>query len=273
MRRRARRSRRGRAGRAKGWLVISIGVALIVAIAAIGGYLKFGERSTNRETGCPVDQYDSITAVLVDLTDSISPVQAAALRNALLKIRDEIPKLGRLEIYPLRPLVTSTLEPLFAGCSPGSGHEVDSSIYGNPELADRLWRIKFADEIDVVIKSLRTVEPQNTSPLFEGIQSVAVTAFGDPLSATAQSKRLIIISDMIHHTSQLSLYSGAPDFGALKKTPYYPTIKPQLHDADTEIFLIVRDTKHNVQRPPLFKFWVEYIDAGDGYLSHWEPLQ
>lgn len=192
------------------WLVATAAVVILGVFAAAGGYLYFNKRSLDRETGCPTDHYDSITVALVDLTDPISPVQAAALSNALHAVRDAVPKFGRFEIYPLTSTRSSVIEPLFAGCSPGSGRDVDSRLYGNPELADRTWKKRFGEKVDGVVADLQRAAQQETSPLFEGVQSVAVTAFGKSLSEGARDKRVVIFSDMIHHTSDLSMYQGAP---------------------------------------------------------------
>jgi hypothetical protein len=265
----ARRSRRGNTrdkGKIAGWIYGTIGALLIIAIVGLGLYFNLTKRDTDRATGCPTDSYDSVTAVLVDLTDPIGPTQAAALRNALLKIRNDVPKFGRLEIYPLGSTTVTTIEPLFAGCSPGSGRDVDNRLYGNPELADRMWRKQFGDEMLKLPQS-------NESPIFEAIQSVAVTSFGTPKAEKAAEKRLVIVSDMLHNTAQLKMYLGVPAFDRFKQTNYFVKVKPLLRNAQVDVYLIVRDTRRNLQQPPLYKFWVDFLAAGDGFLRNWEPLQ
>jgi hypothetical protein len=245
----------------------------MVGFGAGGVMLSLGQRQTDRISGCPTDSYDSVTAVLIDLTDPINPVQAVALRNALTKIRNSVPKFGRLEIYPLEPVNTSAIEPLFVGCSPGNGKDVNSKFYGNPQLADRLWRQEFGDRVDGIIGRIEKLAPQDNSPLFEAIQSVAVTAFGTPLAESARSKHLIIFSDMIHYTRELSMYDGAPPFQKFASSPYYARVRPDLRRATFDVYLIVRETRKSVQSPALYKFWVDYAAAADGYLSNWEPVQ
>ncbi|WP_155970067.1 hypothetical protein [Nitrospira japonica] len=256
-----------------GWVYGGIGVVIICGIITAAVLLNLHRKETDPVTGCPKDGYESITSVLVDLTDPINPVQEAALQNALLKVRDEVPKYGRLEIYPLKPTITTAIEPLFFGCSPGSGRDEDNGFYGNPELANRRWKRMFADKVDAVINELQKLPPQQNSPLLEGLQSVAVTSLGSPLAANASTKRILLLSDMIHHTPELSMYKGAPDFVQFKSTQYYPRIKPTLRGAQVDVFLIVRDTQKHVQQPPLYKFWVEFMNASGGFLQNWEPLQ
>ena len=256
-----------------GWVYGTIGVVIIVGIVVAAFILNLGRREIDQATGCPRDNYSSVTAVLVDLTDPINPIQAAALRNALLKVRSDVPRFGRFEIYPLGPTTTRTIEPLFFGCNPGSGRDVDSRISGNPELADRVWKKHFADKVDSVVTELQNILPQESSPILEGIQSVAVTALGSELGDASPEKRIVLLSDMIHHTSDLSMYQGAPNFNNFKNTQYYLRIKPLLRGAKVDVFLIVRDTRRNVQQPPLYKFWLEFMAASGGFLRNWEPLQ
>lgn len=273
MSRRPLRTRYSEKGKKLGWLLGGVGAVIILGIVIAAFVLNLSKRDTDRITGCPTDRYSSVTVVLIDLTDPISPTQAAALRNALRKIRDEVPKFARLEIYPLKPTITSTIDPLFAGCNPGSGRDVDSPYSGNRDLADRQWKKQFASKVDAVVTEIQKLPPQDNSPLLEGIQSVAVTAFGSPMATLVSDKRLVIISDMIHHTPELSMYQSAPVFDRFKDTQYYFRIKPSLREANVDIYLIVRETRRNVQQPPLYKFWRDFATASGGSLRNWEPLQ
>ena len=255
------------------WIALVLGVLIISGFGVTGIVLSLDQRPTDRLSGCPTDGYDSVTAVLVDLTDPINPVQAAALRNALMRIRNEVPQFGRLEIYPLESATTTTIAPLFSGCSPGNGRDVSNKFYGNPDLADRIWRQQFGERVDAIIEQIEKLPAQANSPLLEGIQSVAVTAFGVPMAESARDKRLIIVSDMIHNGSSLSMYNGAPSFDQFALGSYFPTIRPDLRGARVDVFLIVRDTRRMVQTPALYKFWVDYAARANGYLTNWEPVQ
>lgn len=245
---------------------------ILSTVGAAAFYFATTTVKTDRASGCP-DQYASVTVALIDLTDSINPVQAAALRNALLKVRDSVPKFGRLEIYPLAPTKTTAIVPLFAACNPGSGRDVTSELYGNAALANRMWKETFASRVDAVIAKIQSLPPNDSSPLFEGIQSVAVTAFGSPQVSAGASKRLVIVSDMLPFTPEFSMYAGAPDFQDFEQTQYFARVKPSLEDAQIDVYLIVRETRRNAQRPALYKFWVNYFDRAHAYLRDWEPLQ
>jgi hypothetical protein len=165
------------------------------------------------------------------------------------------------------------IQPLFSGCSPGSGRDVDSSLYGNPDLANREWKLKFADKVDEIVRQLRETKVGDSSPLLEGLQSVAVTSFGPASRQKVENKRVVVLSDMIHNTPALNLYQGAPSARSFIGTPYYAKTRASLRGAAVDVFLIVRDTARQVQQPTLYKFWVDLIQASDGFLKTWEPLQ
>lgn len=248
-------------------------IAILLGGGGYGAYKVVTKRSVDRATSCPTDHYDSVTAVLVDLTDPITPIQAAALHNVLLKVRNDVPKYGRLEIYPLTPTSTSTITPLFVGCSPGSAREIESRMTGTPELADRVWHTKFASKVDEVAEELLKTPEAKYSPIFEAIQSVAVTAFGSPMAENAQAKRLLIISDLIQHTTEFSLYQGAPPFDQVKDSQYFQRIRPSLRGADVDVSLILRETRKDILKPTFLAFWSGYFKKGGGQLDHWEPMQ
>jgi hypothetical protein len=270
----SRRRRRGGGGQAvQTWVVATAAITILGTFAVAGGYLYFNKRPIDRTTGCPADHYDSVTAVLVDLTDPVTPTQAEALKNELTKVRNGIPKYGRLDIYPLESTAKSVIRPLFAGCSPGSGRDVDNGLYGNRELADRLWQKEFASKVDGVLGRLLDMPEAENSPIFEAIQSVAVTSFGTPIAENAREKTLVVISDMIQHTPELSMYQGAPSFNQFKMIQYYLRVKPFLKGANVDVDLIVRETRRDVQKPVLYKFWVDFFAASDGYLRDWKPMQ
>ena len=257
---------------------IGIGLMVFVAIAviSIGGYAAYmsaTKRPVDRTTGCPTTHYDSITAVMIDLTDPISKAQEQRLLHELDLIRHKIPKYGRLEIYLINQAAGKSTEPLFAACSPGSGTDISSSLYANPALAQQVWQRQFGDKVAKALADALKADPSKTSPLFEAIQFTAVKAFSTPIAQASKNKRLVVVSDMLHNTPEVNFFQGVPRFSQFKQRQYYNAIKPQLHDADVDVMFLVRMTANNVQRPPLYQFWVEFFEDGKGFLRDWTIIQ
>ncbi len=266
-------TRKKKAQARKGWILIAIATIAFLAIGAGAIALSLRERRTDVATGCPVDRFDAITAVLVDMTDTLDPVQAAALRNTLLKIRDATPKFGRLEIYTLAPVDVTTLSPVFAACSPGSAKDVDSSLYGNPDLADLIWKKKFGDKVEEIIGRIEKTPPEERSPILQAVKSVSVTAFGNPLARDTPVRKLILISDLIQNGPQLSMYREIPDLAAFRQSQLYADTRPGLRGANVELVIISRETKRNIQNARWRDFWIGYFESINSTVERWVKIE
>ena len=255
----------------RGTVYIIIALIGFVLFGGTGIYVFINSVETDRETGCPRGALASVTSVLIDMTDRIGPVQTASLRNTLMAVRDDTPQYGRLEVYALGPITSKPLEPIFSGCNPGGRETASNPLIGNAALAEKNWKKKFADKLDETVIKISQQEPQNSSPIFEGIQSVAVTSFGVPAAENAHRK-LVIISDLIQHGTEMSMFQGVPDFETFKNTQYFAKVRTNLHRADVELIWIPVSTKKNIQTPHYQDFWLKYIDSGNGIVVRWAPL-
>lgn len=257
-----------------------IGVALIgIALLAIGGagfwfmQKKLEARRIDQTTHCPTDHIDHITAVVIDLTDPISKTQSVALENALTTLKSAIPKYGKLDIYTITGATGADRDPAFSLCNPGSAADVSSELIGNRELASRIWQKEFGSKLDAVLQRALQVTPMEASPIFESIQFAAARSFGAELVRAAPEKRLVVVSDMLHHSAELSMYRQFVTHPEFRRTQYYTRIKPQLRGAAVDLYVLFRETRRNVQQKPWQDFWVAHFAEGDGRVDGWYPLQ
>ena len=66
------------------------------------------------------------------------------------------------------------------------------------------WRMRaFGDKVAEVVNRLGELAPQANSPILEGVKSVSVTAFGNPLARNAKTKKFILISDLIQNREKI----------------------------------------------------------------------
>ncbi len=92
----------------------------------------------------------------------------------------------------------------------------------------------------------------------ESIQSVALTAFtGRKLKHL--KKRFVIISDMLHNTSEFSHYTGELDFDKIHRSPYYLKVRANLEGIDVIIFYVRRETPRKIQGRRHIEFWQQYF--------------
>lgn len=107
------------------------------------------------------------------------------------------------------------------------------------------------------------------SPIFEQIQSVArATSFSEQIN----NRHLILVSDLIQHTSELQFCTTKghlPKFKKLKASQYFSDIKPRsLSGVDVQVYMLIRPGYGDRNLPycsesELRTFWVDYFaDAG-----------
>lgn len=251
-----------------------IAIVLLVVIGVGGLYVwqSHGMREADRVTGCPKRGLPtSVTAVLLDVSDPMSAIQTADFNQLMEDIKTSIPKFGRLELYSLAADVDKPLTPEYAGCNPGSGQDTNQ-ITGNQKLADRHWTKLFSEKVDGVLSRIVSAPGADRSPILESIQSISITAFGGE-EMRKIPRTIIIVSDLIQYTRQVSFYQGAPDFEKFSKTPYFGKIRTDLHGTSVVFALIRRDTRRQVQNIKLRDFWMQCITDQNGVIDRWYPIK
>ncbi len=252
------------------------GLLALVALVA-GSFLYFGLTSNgveiDKSSNCPATGPRSYTAVIIDATDSINAVQKVAIGNELSRVRSEIPRYGALAIYAAG-FKGELSRPAFAYCNPGHADDINPLTEGT-RLAEKKWKEGFEKPLDSVLQGMLSASESNNTPLLEAIQSVSVQSFGPIRTAENSSipKRLIIVSDMLQNSENLSLYSGIPDVQDFLKTQAYRRIRSDLDDVKVTILMIRRQTKKSIQGSELIRFWEELIAGEGGRLVHFKPLE
>jgi hypothetical protein len=233
-------------------------LSLVVAVIAFAVYLAItvGRRpEPNRTSFCLPDGPDHMMVVLIDRTDAINPVQRQSLQNHLDALVEQLPRYAGLEVFGVYAF-GDLLQPIAAlVCNPGRAKDA-SQWTENPTLIERRWSRGFIAPTKAAIGKALHSEDAQVSPLFEAIQSIAVTAF-QPARA-ARTKRLIIVSDMLHNTTQLSQYGSSVSFDEFRRTPYYRKVRAELNGIEVQIFYLRRDTP--AQGRQHIEFWQDYFN-------------
>jgi hypothetical protein len=266
-----RRSRKRARDRRGGWL---IAVALIITAAFIVSYvlLRRQQVSVNAETLCPRSGPHSLTVLLIDQTDPLTAIQQQDLRSRLEAIKDQLERYGGIAVYAIGPLGPDMLRPVAPLiCNPGRGDEINP-IIGNPTLIERQWRTRFSEPLDRLFDTLVKPAETPTSPILESIQAVAVTAFREGRGERIP-RRLIIASDMLHHTPEHSQYNQITPFEVFRPSPYYRRVMTDLQGVEIEILYVRRDTRRHVQGKIHIEFWQRYITDVGGVLTRVVALQ
>src|SRR5579885_670553 len=258
-----RRSRKRRAGTASPIQVILTVVAIVGVVAALAAVFWFANEkesalmALDRNTFCPKSGPTSETAILVDRTDPLTDIQGEALEREILALANEVPKHGVLNIYEVG-VGGSLLNPVVSVCNPGDGTDV-SSLDDNPKFWKQRYEQKFVSPIKLMLSQMRLDIEASTSPIMEAVQAIAVRDFGS--GSTVERKRLVVISDLLQHVKDFSLYQGVPDFNAFWRGGYGASVRSDLADVHVTIELLHRRAAASRQTDALGKFWLDWFQA------------
>lgn len=254
-------------------IVVLIALSIIVAaIAYVYASARGNIRPIDEATFCPTDAKgpNSITAILIDRTDTFNPIQQAAIQDRLNEIKDNTSRYDLIEVYTIEPTQQALLHPVFAMCNPGKGEDVNQWT-GNPHLVEERWQTLFADPLQHLFDSILGGGTAQISPIMESIQSIVVTSLGSQdLIAKKIPRRLIIISDLLQYVKGYSQYRPLTSFSQFKTTPYYQSVRSDLSGISVEVWYVRRRATLALQGEKHVDFWRDYIaDQGGSFDKVW----
>jgi hypothetical protein len=257
------------------WLIGAVVAA--IGVLLVGGawlYFKSNELrvAADAQTLCRRDgALPEATVVLLDLSSTLSDVQRLDLKNELVRLRDTIPRFGRLEIFAVDDRAPRVLEPILKLCNPGRGEDMNE-IYQNPQLALQRWERDFASTVNATIERLLGMPEAATSPIFEAVQAVALQTFDDPELDPVERRRLVLVSDLMQNVpGRLRMYDGIPSFEQFKGTAYYLDVKAELTNVDVTILYLQRPSSPRLWTAQV-EFWSQYFDAQGASVERLLPL-
>ncbi len=219
--------------------------------------------ATDSATNCRMDRQDpSHTIVLVDQSDPFNETDLAWVRALLEEEARSLPKYGRLTLSV--PNAASPYDPVtvWSGCSPGSAAGANP-IFQNPKMIEQAWQAKFhkplmtrADEVLV-----DTVAP--SSPLME-----AMFTLGDrpDFQAGVPARRLILVSDLMQHSKDFSMYKTGTAWEAFEGSPLMD-MRPGLEGVAVVARVVPRQ-QYALQLGEVKAFWQRWFkDTGAEYGS------
>jgi hypothetical protein len=258
-RRRFSRRRRGSETLALKAAAIAI---VVVVLVGLGGVFWFVQgraaqfASLDPDTLCPKSGPTSQFAVLIDRTDALTEIQGEALRRQITAWAAAIPKHGSFKVYEVG-YGGALLQPVVSVCNPGDGSD-QSAIDSNPKMWRARYEEKFQAPVAAMLERMRLDEEAKASPIFEGVQAIAVKDFGP--DAPQGPKTLIIVSDLLQNQQGFSLYQGVPAADAFWATPYAASVRSNLTGIHTEIHLLHRLKAAAKQTDTLGKFWIDWLE-------------
>ncbi len=242
---------------------VAVFVAVVSLIAFLYARSVLGRRALDDVTLCPA-QPDSLTVLLVDVTDPMTLPQKQDFRNQLDRLTAGIPRYGKLVIMKVDPVSEQLLVPVVTRCNPGVGRDT-SDMDGNPAKLDRLHREQFIAPIQDAYDQILSASEASRSPILESIQSSNLTEFGSDRGAGVR-KRLVVASDLLQNTNELSFYKQLPDSETLIRTQAFDRVRTDLRGVEVELWMLQRGDSSSSQPRALPELWRVIIDAQGGRL-------
>lgn len=256
------RQRRQRIKNIWGIVIILLVITLIVLSIGGGWYLQQYLITLNNETLCPIDGPHALTVILIDQTDSLNIIQQQAIRVRLKEIQMQTPRYGGIMLFLIGDTNRDLLRPIEYICNPGAVTDA-SPLYQNIHIIEQRWQI-FAKRLEQIFNNFIQITAKTHSPIIENIQSIALTNF--VTTKLNIPKRLILVSDLLQHSQELSFYQRIPNFSHINSELFHKLHSP-LTGVEIEILYLRRSTKQAIQSKDLIKFWQQYLESNGGSLT------
>jgi hypothetical protein len=247
-------------------------IAFVVAIAIAGGaaWAYFSRPADALDAQlCPPGGPTGHYVLLVDKTDPLTFTQKQAFEVRLRElVQHRTPKGYLLSVFVLGESFRDNARPLVELCNPGDGSD-RSALTANLARLKHQYDEGFIAPLMNEADALQSATPSPTSPIFEMLQLVGINAF--QARGIRGEKRLIVMSDMLHNTTQFTMYRGQPDFGEFARSDYGRRVQAQLPGVDVELDMLMNTPQRQTRRQ--LKFWEDYFDKAGARIVLVEPLE
>ena len=240
---------------------MAVGVAIIAVVYVL---VAKGNRALDEEPLCPTSP-TNITVLLVDVTDPMTTAQRQDFHNQLTRLRHSVPRYGKLIVTKVDSAASSLLEPVIVRCNPGTAADV-SELTGNPQSVQQAHQEDFVEPLDRAFQTLSEASGADRSPIFESVQSVALTELQPPDVANLP-RRLIVVSDLLQNTDNVSFYRALPDDDALIGSASFRRVRTDLSNVEVEIWMLERSDAPQTQPRALIDLWDRAISEQGGVVT------
>ena len=263
MSRRNSKRRKNRQEALKAFRNISIVLIAIVAIGFFYYRTVVTHQVLDKVTLCPAKP-SSTTVLLIDLTDPMNLPQRQDFLNQLERLVDQIPRFGKLVIAKVDPVSDRLLLPVITKCNPGTASDV-SDLDGNPKALEKQHREGFILPMRTAFEELMEASSAKRSPILESIQSINLTELQRGSNRNTP-RRLIVASDLLQNTADISFYKKLPSADDLIGGQPFNRVRTDLRDVDVELWMFQRSDSSRTQPRALPELWERMVDALGGRL-------
>ncbi|MDR2689662.1 MAG: hypothetical protein LBB76_07895 [Azoarcus sp.] len=218
---------------------------------------------------CPASGPSGHIVLLVDKTDPLNFTQREAFQVLLEEIITRKTHAGELlSVFVLGEDYTASAKPLIELCNPGDGSD-KSELTANVKRLRRQFEDKFRTPMLALADELQSQQPARSSPVLEMIQFVSINGFRR--RDVHGPHRLILISDMLHNTANLSMYRSGYEHPAYLATDYGRKTTVDLNGVEVELHYILNNPSLQTRRH--LKFWEDHFTHAGARIVSVRPLE
>ena len=256
--------------------VVTIILCLILSFNVAHSLDQFDSK-----TFCPKGGSKEQTILLIDATDSLTPVSDLKIQELIKSFQNKnneyyIKPGHELIVYHLSQVQDSSKSlkaPFLRICNPGNPKDrtLSDSLMSGKYRSYQIWK-NFRNSLRKVYSEVKNQKKGKQSPLLESIS--LITAKHMPRLGTKEHKPtlLIIFSDMLQNSDYLSHYGSLPKIDKLKTLSGYNKIKSNLSQIDVWIIYIQRTVTEKLQTSDHYYWWTKIIKYFGGNLIKQEPV-
>jgi len=191
-------------------------------------------------------------SILVDVTDPLSPAQLQSLVEQArgLEVAGLHPN-ELVSIWKLGP-GEGQLDRAYARYYPG---RTANPVWGNSQRVaarcDSLFWKPMLEHFKVLPQAA-----SDRSPILESVREISEQP---EFSELPQPRRLVIASDLVQHTSELSFYESVPTFESFKTTHAFGKLRADLHGVSVQVLYLSRPSEPAAMTAQLRNFWRGYL--------------
>jgi len=265
----ARLSRRERAKRRREFAYGSL-ILILIAMIATFLFYQFTHRSEgfDPETFCPFTGPKGHYVLLVDKTDPMTFTQKTALETLLKDLVErKIPEGYLISVFVMGEDYKEASKPLVEICNPGKG-DGKSELTANIKQLKRQYNKKFITPLMQQMQAMVSSQSAKYSPIFEMLQMVSLQSFQRfPMEG---ERHLLLVSDLLHNTPELSLYKKLPSVEDFESSDYARRTFIELKNVQVDLYLLFNSPQF--QTDSLMDFWEAYFEKTGANISSITPM-
>lgn len=256
MSRRARRTRRRKGSGSAGYMIVTaIAVTAIIGLVGFSVHLRQSRVAVDEVTLCPKVPPARAWVLVLDVTDSVNPVQRQSIANQAELLKGRLKAGDRIEVFSI-DAGSDLLRSRFTLCRP-KGAEEGSAMTENVGKLATTFEEKFEKPLAAVFDELLSAPPATSSPIMRGIQAAVVAGFGALPAST--ERKLVVISDMLEFEDGRTHYKKEGISTDLFEEAGFARLMADMRGVEAEIWYIRRSVNAGTQGIEHITFWEAYF--------------